>query len=445
MYSLHTMELSLTYLEREGSGPAALRITTATSDLRTPTHFIALIDVSESMEDKSKLIHVKHCMSLLLKFLTSDDYISIISFGEGSTILLNRVKADTTQLPVIEKAIESLQVNGCTNYSAGLGSVRQILDESPASTVKPGLLTFTDGHANRGVFDHPSLTAMISRIHQLYPTLSFSFVAYGTEHNAVLLKAMADSVMGSYSIVESLEGSATAMGDCIGGILSCSAQNVVIEFPAGTVAHGPYTITAAGRLTLGDLYAGTDTTILVEVKEGSIVITGVTLPTLDPFRQTATTRLDVAPNVEITVTRLRYRCAALFSKIRDSMHRRDSFTEEIESFRLACSDPALAEHPVIPMLKAEIVSMEAAIENITAGTTQGLDVQLTQHAAFTSMLRGTTTSIQPQSGRQRTRFRFNSVESDPEEPTIMMSPQRSARQQQVTSMMRAASLGGGSS
>ena len=440
------MDFSLTYLERDGSGPAALRISTAPSNLRTPTHFIALIDVSESMEDKSKLIHVKHCMSLLLKFLTADDCLSIISFGEESTILLNRVKADTSQIPVIEKAIESLAVNGCTNYSAGLGSVRQILDESPISSHKPGLLTFTDGHANRGVFDPPSLNAMVSRIHELYPTLSFSFVAYGTEHNAALLKAMSDTVMGSYSIVESLEGSATAMGDCIGGILSCSAQNVAIEFPTGTVAHGPYTVSASGRLVLGDLYAGTDTTILVTAMEGPVIVTGVTLPNLDPFRHTASTSLDTAPNVEITVTRLRYRCAALFSKIRDSIRQSASFTEEIESFRLACSDPALAEHPVIPMLKAEILSMEAAVQNITAGATQGLDAQLTQHAAFTSMLRGTTTSIMSQSGghRARTRVRFNSVESDElEDPVIMTSPMRSTRQQQVTSMMRESSLGGG--
>lgn len=443
------MDISLTYLERDGSGPAALRITSAASDLRTPTHFIALIDVSESMEDKSKLIHVKHCMSLLLKFLTADDCLSIISFGEESTILLNRVKTDAAQLPVIEKAIESLVVNGCTNYSAGLGSVRQILDESPTSTLKPGLLTFTDGHANRGVFDPPSLTAMVSRIHELYPTLSFSFVAYGTEHNAGLLKGMADSVMGSYSIVESLEGSATAMGDCIGGILSCSAQNVVIEFPAGTVAHGSYNVTETGRLVLGDLYAGTDTTILITAVEGPVVITGVSLPNLDPFRQTASTSLDTAPNVEITVTRLRYRCAALFSKIRDSMRRSERLTEEIEAFRLACSDPALAEHPVIAMLKNEIISMEVALQNITAGATRGLDVQLTQHAAFTSMMRGTTTSIQSQGGGQRARVRFNSVDSDPDpdvsDPVIMTSPMRSTRQQQVTSMMREASLGGGAS
>jgi hypothetical protein len=435
------MDFSLTYLEKDGSGPAALRIHTAPSDLRTPTHFIALIDISESMEDKGKLIHVKHCMSLLVKFLTADDCLSLVSFGDESTILLNRVKTDATQLPIIEKAIDSLEVSGCTNYSAGLGSVRQIL-ESP-STQKPGLLSFTDGHANRGVFDPASLNSMICRMHELYPTLSFSFVAYGTDHNATLLKSMADSVMGSYSIVESLEGSATAMGDCIGGILSCSAQNVTVEFPAGSRADGPHTITV-GRLSLGDLYSGIDTTILVELTEGPVKLAGVSLPSLDPFQLIASTRLDTTPNVEICVTRLRYRCAALFTKIRDSV-RGTNFVEEIAEFRAACSDPALAEHPVIPMLKSEILSMEAALANIALGATRGLEAQLTQHAAFTSMLRGTTTSIQSHGGEPgRGRVRFNSEVDDPNEPAILTSPMRSARQVHMTSVMREASTGGGS-
>ena len=60
------MSASLVYLEQEGSGPAALKITVPQSDVRIATHFIALIDVSESMQDMSKLTHVKHCMSLLL-------------------------------------------------------------------------------------------------------------------------------------------------------------------------------------------------------------------------------------------------------------------------------------------------------------------------------------------------------------------------------------------
>lgn len=425
------MEASLTYLERDGSGPAALRLIAPKTDIRIPTHFIALIDVSESMSEDSKLDNVKHCMRLLLKCLTADDALSIITFGDSSEIILNEAKTDSVHRELIEKAIQSLSVNGSTNYSAGLGSVRQILESS--SPLKPGLLTFTDGHANRGIFDSISLVAMITRIHEIYPSLSMAFVAYGTDHNATLLKAMADTVMGSYSIVDSLEGSATAMGDCLGGIISCVAQNIVIQCPSGSSALGPYTVSPTGRIVLGDIYSGVDTIILLEAAEGPFTISGVALPSLDPFTLTATPSLDMEPNVEISVTRLRYRCADLFKKIRDSIGTQVNFRAEIDTFREACANPALADHPVIAMLKGEILSMEVAIQNIAMGATRGLDTQLTQHAAFTGLLRGTTTLI-------GSRGRFNSSASDPEENPILTSPLRSTRQERMAETMRQSSL-----
>lgn len=434
-------------MEQDGSGPAALRMNIPQSDIRISTHFIALIDVSESMSESSKLTHVKHCMSLLLQFLTADDALSIVTFGDASTIVLNHMKTSAAHRPIIEKAIESLEVNGCTNYSAGLGSVRQILDaslETENSVLKPGLLTFTDGHANRGVSEPAQLTGMISRIRELYPTLSMSFIAYGTDHNATLLKSMADSVMGSYSIVNSLEGAATAMGDCLGSIISCAAQNVVVECPVGTTVEGPYTVVpASGRMMLGDLYTGIETTILLNAAAGQFKVTGTHLPSLDPFTIMVQSRLDTTPNVEIILTRLRYRCAELFREINASLHgnQQTEFTEKIAEFRAACNEPLLADHPVTAMLKTEILSMEAAVQNIIRGEVDGLDTELTQHAAFTTLLRGTTTTIQQDPSHRHSRRRLSSTSDD---PGIITSPTRTSRQQYMSRQMRS-SIGGDSS
>jgi len=293
---------------------------------------------------------------------------------------------------------------------------------------------------------------MISRIHELYPALTFSFVAYGTDHNAMLLKTMADTAMGSYSIVNDLEGAATAMGDCLGGIISCAVQNVVITCPAGTTAHGPYTV-KEGRLVLGDLYAGTETTILLELPTGPVTFSGVSLPELNPFSDVVATTVDTTPSVEIQVTRLRYKCSDLFRQIRESLaHPRPrDFTAQIAEFRAAIGAEALAAHPVIPMLKQELASIEAAIDNIHSGRTTGLATQLIQHAAFTSLLRGMTNSIESQGGADdahnpTTRVRFNSS-TDPEvidgaAQRIILSPTSSTRQSRMTTLMRNASQGG---
>jgi len=441
------MYASAVYLERNGSGPSALRVVVPQNNSRIPTHFIALIDTSDSMLDDSKLTNVKHCMSLLLKFLTPDDRLSLITFGETSEIVLNRVQTDSMQIPVIEKEIESLKTNGCTNYSAGLAAVTQIMNESyqSACMLKPGLLTFTDGHANRGLSDPASLIMLISRLYEIHPSLSFSFIAYGHDHNAVLLKEMAGMVMGAYSIVNDLEAAATAMGYCLGSIISCAAQNVTIQCPEGTTAEGPYTV-KKGQLALGDLYAGTETTVLLNIAEGPgpLMFSGVLLPDLISFNLPIPTMLDTTPNVEIDVTRLRYKCSDMFRQIREilSSGRVPDFNTQIEEFRAAIQTPAYAAHPVIPMLAAELASIEAAIQNIRAGQTRGLDTQLTQHAAFNSLMRGITTSIESQSGSptQHSQVRGESA-SDPI-PEFYLSPTSSTRQRRMATMMRAATSGG---
>jgi hypothetical protein len=452
------MSATLTYLTTYGSGAAAFYTKAPTTDTRTSTHFIALIDISESMADKSKLVHVKHCMRLLLTFLTSDDALSLVTFGEDSEIVLNRVQTSSNHIPSIEKAISSLRVDGCTNYSSGLASVRQILKEAAEAncTLKPGLLSFTDGHANRGAHRVSELNSMVCRIHELYPALSFSFVGYGTDHNADMMKTMADSVMGSYSVVDSLESAATAMGDCLGSILSCVAQNVYLECPLGSSVEGPYIMDAKGRILLGDLYSGTDITILLNLKPGPVTFSGVSLPDLDTFSEVVVTTLDTSQNIAIDVTRLRYRCSELFHQIREQfvLNSDTRLREEIMQFRDSIRRPELVGHPVIAVLESEVNSMLAALEIIRSGGmyTSGLHTQLTQHAAFTANMRGTTTSILPEV--RRGRVRFNSAASDPDHaepaapsaeraPHIVMSPMSSTRQRNVTEQMRAASIGGG--
>jgi hypothetical protein len=268
------------------------------------------------------------------------------------------------------------------------------------------------------------------------------------------MKSMCDAVMGSYSIVENMEGAAVAMGDCLGGIISCVAQNVVVHLPPGTVAHGPYSV-SDGKLALGDLYSDSTTTILLNIPAGVSKVTGTLVPSLDPLQMDVVVAgLDTSRNVEIDVTRLRYRCADLFRQIRESMASRAQNTDlaaKIEAFRVAINDDVLAAHPVIEMLKTELQSLTAALENMRTGALRGLESQLYQHEAFTSMMRGTTTTILPDAPthlRRGARVRFGSTASDPDSgrppsPTpmasAMCSPTASTRQRQVTNLMRMAS------
>ena len=391
----------MTFLQQTGHGPAALRIQPPAREDRTPTHFIGLIDISESMSDANKLVHVKHCMSLLLKFLTPADELSIITFGEESQIVLKRGSGDAGGAAAAEAAIRSLWVNGCTNFSAGLASVRELLDEvrGSGSPLKQSLLVLTDGHANRGVSGPVELRAVASALREAFPALSISYVAYGTDHNAELLKGMAEDAAGSYSIVEKLEGAALVMGEALGAAISCVAQNVVIELPAGTTAEGPHRVGADGRLRLGDLYAGNEIVLLLEMPGGAagvpVRIRGMSLPTLQPFSIEVTDqRLETVRNIEIDLTRLRYRCSDLFRRLRQE-GATDELRADITAFATAVGDEAFNGHAVADMLRMELVSLEEALR--AAGRSgrydTSINAQMLSHEMFTAYGRGITQQI----------------------------------------------------
>ncbi len=401
------MNFSLTFLETDGSGEAALRLTPAESETRVNTHFIMMLDISESMADANKLGNVKHCMTLLLQFLASGDELTIVTFGEMSAIALRRLKMNgPAATATAEQIIKGLHVEGCTNMSAGLVSVREVLDEvyapgggSDSSRLKQGLFLLTDGHANRGISDPTTLRGLVSSVHERYPELTMSFVAYGVDHNTDLLKGMAQDCVGAYSVVENTEDAALAMGESLGSVTSCVAQNVMVQCPAGSTIIGPYKITEAGEIRVGDLYAGTEVLLLVNLKEGPVRVRGAFMPSMDSFNQEITDRsLIVTRNLDIEVTRLRYKCSALWERMRGSG---DSagLRVEVERLRDALADSALDGNAVAEMLRAEIPSLLTAIEERggRGAAAARLNVLASQHAAWTSLGRGTSQPITQES------------------------------------------------
>lgn len=428
---------SITYLEDDVSGNAAFRIQAPASHVRIPAHFLTLLDVSESMMDQNKLVNVKRCMSLLLKFLSPADMLSIVTFGEESKIIVKGVKAEPSAIHMLEQAIDSLVTKGCTNLSAGLASIREIMDEHGESHLKPSLLVLTDGHANRGAFIPNELQAIIKRLRELFPMLSMSFIAYGMDHNADLMKLFAEETLGSYSIVKSLEDAALTMGDALGGAISCVAQNVAVQVPEGTTVEGPFKV-VNNRIELGDIFAGSEKLILLKKPDGPVHVSGITLPDLERFHTEVThITTDTSRNAEIELTRLRYECARLFQAMRSGN------SVDLAAFRTSLADPFLAGNAVTEMLRAELTSLETAQEDVTLrGMSHDMYTQLAQHEIFTSTGGGTSSGIV-----NRT-VRFATTSGDPLTPSAYpqsdddasnQTPLVGTVQRQVATLMRLAS------
>lgn len=396
-----------------GAGEYALQIraTETGASQRIPTHSILLIDASESMEDGNKLEHVKHSTRLVLNFLGATDKMSILTFGENATRYCAAASCAPDAKPALEKHIADLHTNGCTNLSAGLLAVRRVLEEQdtgPTPSIKTGLLILTDGHANRGDSSAAGLQRIIAQLHERWPGLSVNIVGYGTDHNAELLKAMAEQTQGAYSIVESREGAATVIGDMLGSLFSCVAQQVIVRVPSGFKPLGTqFTLTVNHEIAIGDIYEGGETLILLRADPagggGPLTVDGYLLPSLDAFRQVcdltgATTDVPDTLAAQIALTRLRYTCAALFRELRESpeVARINAIRGEITTMETALGETRFAGNPVADMLISECASLRKAADALTNPRMRNpasLFRRMAAHEALTSLGRGTARAI----------------------------------------------------
>jgi len=395
----------------------ALRVTPPQNVARVPTHFILLLDVSESMLEENKLENCKKCASLIVNFMTPEDRISLITFGENAELHLKYTPAEESNKEAIKGTIQSIECNGCTNLSAGLGYVREVCE----GTLKTGLLILTDGHANRGVSSSSELRQMIRSLSDRFSNLSVHCVAYGHDHNTDLLKGIAEDNQGSYNIVNTVEDTAFAFGETLGGLMSCAYQNVVIHVPSGSVVHGPYKI-VNNTVRLGDVYAGTKPMILLDMPSFDVTVSGMTLPDLEPWTVTPTVVALQGRDKDIELTKLRYTCTDIITRIRN---RERGLTRIVDDFENALKDEFFNGHPVASLLKSEIKTLRSMIEN-------GLDHQTTVFATQLQTSLGGGRGFSSPSARRRHSVCENDDPSDAfqnEAQTVMASLMRSASQQ----------------
>lgn len=411
--------------------PCAIRLKAPDTSQRIPTHFILLLDISESMSDDNKLANVKRCAEVVLQILTDQDRISLITFGESAKLHLNRVVADETHKISIRSVIQELVCDGCTNLSAGLGYVRQVCE---GEQMKTGLLILTDGHANRGVSSPDSLRAIIKKLHDDISGLSVNCVAYGSDHNAELLRGVAEDSQGTYVIVNTIEDTAMAFGDTLGGLLSCAFQNVTITLPNRTTVHGPYTIKNQ-EILLGDIYAGTSPLLLIDIpawhlrnSPACVMVKGIKLPEFTTITFNPIIEEESQRQMDVEATRLRYKCTAILKDLNNwtslSSTKRAEMSEQINLFENLLQDPFFAGNILIDLLKSEVIVMRNTLRGLTSGYINNADsAVMSQHITSLGLARGFSSPMAPR--RPRAPFTATQMEEEnsytDENPTVTNS------------------------
>ena len=402
---------------------------------RQSVHIIMLVDTSGSMEDNGKLESVKKSLRFMLSLLSSEDRLSLITFDNDATLILNKVVPDAANLDATLYKINMLHVDGSTNMSAGLLEARSVI-ESVDSGRKQGIILLTDGHANVGSSTPDAIVSIIQRILTDNRDVSISTTGYGSDHNADLLMQVAREGGGAYNVVSNLEDVASTFGDILGGLVSVSAQRVQVKFPSAYSVKTSYpkqvSDTGVTVVNVGDVYAETEITILFQVSGSpeAVEVLGTNMMTLNPIHTTLIPQMvltDAYP-LAFTVGELKVEVSNMLKAVRSLM----VTIGMIDALRDKIVDIV---HPIVPFLLADLDQAKLIVRR--GRMTQEDAVDLTQHSAYIGTSRGMRSITSPQ---RHARF-TNENDNDPVAPRAMLSPMANTAQRSMTGAMR--SLTGG--
>ena len=104
---------------------------------------------------------------------------------------------------------------------------------SDKSTKVESVLLFTDGKANFGITNAKTLEkAARNTVMQIGRNTNVFTFGYGAEHDANILRTIAEAGNGLFYFIDSQESIPESFCDCLGGLLSVSAQNLKVTLIA---------------------------------------------------------------------------------------------------------------------------------------------------------------------------------------------------------------------
>eukprot|EP00667_Euglena_gracilis_P006745 EG_transcript_6804 len=134
---------------------------------------------------------------------------------------------------------------------------------------------FTDGLANEGIQDREQLVqATKDRLQGMTPACNVFTFGFGADHDAQLLKDVADAGHGMYYFVENEGAIARSFADCLGGLMSVVAKGIKLTatLAAGVTVHRVFTKFEHERsptlawVKIADLYSEEERDIILEIE-----------------------------------------------------------------------------------------------------------------------------------------------------------------------------------
>ena len=242
---------------------------------RPPCDIVAVVDRSGSMMG-AKLALVKEALCYLVSQLGSEDRLSVVSFDHQVYDVFGLRVCSEEGKKTMTNYINNhpkMQAGGMTNIRLGLEMGMSFLKQRTAQNPVSAVMLLTDGHG--GAPDQPTLQRWENEVGGV-PIHCFGF---GVNHDARALANIGEVAHGSFTFVENINTVGGAFATCLGGVLSVTAQQVVlrleseVEWATIQQVHTTYpvSISANGRqaeVTIPDTISEEKKDIVLSMKVG---------------------------------------------------------------------------------------------------------------------------------------------------------------------------------
>ena len=247
--------------------------------MHAPIDLALVIDTSGSMNG-TKIESARAAAKELVNGLSDGDIVSLATFADAATPVVNAVALTPATRPVVLAAIERLSTGGGTNLHAGLslGEINAIT--APESHPVRRLVLLSDGLANVGLTSPEMLGALVERGLQAH--VQVTSLGVGIDYDERTLDALAVRTSGRLYHLGDPRATAAALHDELGLLTGTVASDAVVEIvPAPGVrltgADGARFDWGGGgtlRIPLGALYGGQHREALVRLRVDPSVFTG---------------------------------------------------------------------------------------------------------------------------------------------------------------------------
>jgi len=238
-------------------------------EARPPSNLVFLIDVSGSMRDHNKLPLVKRALENLVREMTEDDRIGIVTYASSAGLLLESTSGAHRQ--EILSAIRNLQAGGSTNGEGGIRLAYQAAEKHFYKQGTNRVILCTDGDFNVGVSSDDALVTLIEeKAKKSKVFLSICGFGMGNLKDAKLEK-IADHGNGHYAYIDNDREARKVLVDELAGTLYTIAKDVKIQIEFNPAKVGSYRLIGYENRALANRDFADDTKDAGEIGAGHSV------------------------------------------------------------------------------------------------------------------------------------------------------------------------------